>query len=133
MIAIRYRSASRIASADFPPPVGPQMTRIPRMVTARRSSAPEATLDFVPGEMNDRRATVNVVRRQLGIAERREQRAHLALRKLLPGFDRGLASNCRGEPLVTRGGAGDAISRQRVEGFPKTALGVEPRVRHRDG
>ena len=103
------------------------------MITARRSSAPESALDFVPGEMNDRRAAVDVVRGKLRVAERREQRAHLALRELLARLDRRLARDSRREPLVSRRRAGDAIPRQRIERLAQTALGVEPRMRHRNG
>src|SRR6266550_1267909 len=111
-----------MATADLPAPVGPLMMR--------SLSPAKAPLYFVPGEMNDRRATVNVVRRQSRVAQCREQRAHLSLRQLVAGLDRGFTRHSRGEAFVLRRCTGDTIARQRIQSFAQATLGVEPRVRH---
>src|SRR5258706_3741697 len=90
----------------------------------------KAPFDLVPREMNYRGSAMDIVGRERRVPQRREERAHLALRQLFPRLDRRLARDRRGEPLVFGGRAGYAISRQRVERLTQTALGVEARVRH---
>src|SRR3954467_8637816 len=97
----------------------------------RSLSAAKAPLDFVPGEMDDRRTSVDIVRRQSRVAQRREQRAHLSLGEVFSSLDRRLAGDGRRQPLVLGGGAGDPVSGQRIQRFPQTTLGIESRMRHR--
>src|SRR6478672_7989206 len=93
-------SAKRAHSVDayvLPAAVGPQITR----TTGRASSlAAKAPLELGPRELHDRRPAVDVVRRQLRLAERDEQRAHLAGGELVARLDRRLAGDGRREPFV---------------------------------
>ena len=52
--------------------------------------------------MHDRRSTVDVVRGKRRVAQRDEERAHLARRQRVARLDRRLARDRRGEPLVLR-------------------------------
>src|SRR3954470_4805292 len=115
-----YAAASSSATADLPAAVGPQMMR--------RLSAAKAPLNFVPGEVDDRRAPVDIVRRQSRVTQRREQRAHLSLRQLLASLDRRLAGDSRRQSLVLRGGAGDPVSGECIQRFTQAALGIESRM-----
>ena len=74
---------------------------------------------------------MNVVRGEPGVAQRREERAHLSLRKLFSRLDRSLAGDRGGKSLVLRRSPRNAVARQRVECLAQAALGVEARVRHR--
>ena len=74
----------------------------------------ESPFDFVPGEMDYRRPSVDVVRGKRGVAQRGEERAHLACRKLLTGFYRCLAGYGRRQTLMLSGRAGHTIPRQGV-------------------
>src|SRR5471030_2705090 len=101
------RSASCIASADFPAAVGPQMMR---------SSAPsESTLEFIPANLDDRAAPVHVVRGQGRTGERHIQRAHFGRSEYVAGFHRRFARDSRGEALVFREAAAEAVARKRGE------------------
>src|SRR5205085_1632668 len=102
---------SSSATADLPAAVGPQMMR--------SLSPAKATLDFVPGEVDDRRASVDVVRRQSRVAQGREQRAHLSLRELFTRFYRRFAGDGGRQPLVLGRSAGDPVSGQRIQGLPQ--------------
>src|SRR6185503_13681750 len=103
-MAASRAAPSSSAIVDFPAAVGPQMMR--------SLSPAKAALDLVPGEMNDRRATVDVVRREHCVAKRCEERPHLALRELLASLDGRFAGDGRRQPLVLGGGAGNAITGQ---------------------
>src|SRR5687767_558574 len=105
MIDPPTNSARRIARADFPDAVGPQMTG---------SSAPaESPVEFIPGEPNDSRAAVHVMRRKGGRDERAEQRLHLVRRQWLAGFHRRFTRHGGDEEFMTRVSRGAAISAQR--------------------
>src|SRR5512147_1467538 len=99
------------------------MTRI--LFTAK------SAIQLVPRQLHDRRATVHVVRRKLCVTQRGEQRSHLALRKHFPALDRRFACNGRSEMLMTRRGARNAITGQRVERISQAAFGIESPMRHR--
>ena len=72
------RCASRVAIADFPEAVGPQITGIVALPRASPSSAsPEAALELIPGQLYDCLTTMHVVRGQPAAVQRDEQRAHL--------------------------------------------------------
>src|SRR4029079_10411236 len=96
-------------------------------------STAKAALDFFPGEMDYRRATVNVMGGKSGIAQCSKQRAHFTLRQLFSRLDSGFARNRAREPFVPGGSARDAIPGQRVESLSQTTLGVEAWMRHRHG
>src|SRR4051812_37884719 len=125
MIVEGCRSASSSARLLFPAAVGPQTTRM--------SAPPEASLNLVPGQLHDRRAAMDVVRRQRRIAQRDEQRAHLTRRQRVAGFDGRLARHRRCEPLMTRMCARLAITGERCERLAQTLLRIETRMRHRHG
>src|SRR6185436_8726146 len=93
----------------------------------------EASLNLVPGELHDRRAAMDVVRGELRIAKRDEQRAHLARRERVARLDRRLARDRGGELLVARVRPGLAIARECAERVAQAALRIEARVRHRHG
>src|ERR1051325_11138298 len=97
----------------------------------RSLPAAKTTLHFVPGQMNNGRAAMHVVRGKGRIAQRREQRSHFALRKFFSRFDRGFACDSCREPLMTRGSSGDPIAGEAVERFSQATLGIEPWMRHR--
>src|SRR5512133_2650231 len=111
------RLASHIATALFPAAVGPQMTRT--------SASPETSLNLVPRKLYDRGATVHVVRGERRIAESDVQRAHLAGRQRVSGFDRGFARDGGREPLVLCVRARLTIAGERCQRLPQTPLGVE--------
>src|SRR6478672_4623303 len=120
--AISANRAHNVAAKVFPAAVGPQITR----TTGRASSlAAKAALELGPRQLHDRRAAMDVVRRQLGLTERDEQSAHLACRQLVARLDRRLAGDGRGQPLVARMRGGLPIARQRRERLAQTPLGVE--------
>src|ERR671921_2155917 len=98
MIVAPRRSARASAAADLPAAVGPQMIR--------RSAPAKAALELIPRQMNDRRASMDVVRRKRRAREREEERAHLALRQHVSRLDRRLACHGRGELLVSGARAG---------------------------
>src|SRR4029450_4886910 len=102
-----YRSASSMASADLPAPVGPQMTRT--------LLSPEAPIELIPRDLHDRRSAVHVVRWQGGAGETHVERLHLSGRQDVTGLDRRLAGDRRGESLVPRCRARHAIARERIE------------------
>jgi hypothetical protein len=83
--------------------------------------------------MNYRRPSVNVVRGQCRVSQRREERAHLSGGKLLARLDRRLACDSRGQPLVLCRSTGHSISGQCIERLSETTLGVEARMGHRHG
>src|SRR6478672_325530 len=101
MIVTASRSASQRAIALFPAAVGPQMTRM--------SATSKAAVELIPRQLDDGCAAMHVVRGQRGVAQRDEQRAHLARRELVPGFDRCLARDGGSETLVPRRRAGMTI------------------------
>src|SRR5262249_45273243 len=118
------RDASHIATALLPAAVGPQITAI--------SATAESALNLVPCELHDRRAAMNVVRRQFRIAERDEQRTHLPGGKLVAGLDRGLARDGGRQSFVPRVCPCITVASQRGQCLPHATLGVEARMRHRD-
>src|SRR5687767_9160560 len=75
MIDAPTSSARRIASADLPDAVGPQMTGT--LLSA------ESPIEFIPGQANDARAAVDVVRRECSGEQRAKQRLHLVRRERL--------------------------------------------------
>src|SRR5512141_1262815 len=95
--------ANHIAAAVLPAAVGPQITRTGtsfRASTTRDACAlllpAKAALELRPAQLHDRRTAMHVVRGQPGVAERDEERAHLALRELVACLDRRLACDrCR--------------------------------------
>src|SRR5512132_674610 len=123
MMTLGSRSASHMAIALFPAAVGPQTTRI--------STPAESSLNLVPSELHDRRATVHVVRRQRRVAKRDVERAHLAGRQRVASLDRRFAGNGGRQSLVTRVRSRLAVAGQCGKRFTQTALGIEARMRHR--
>src|SRR5690242_4231613 len=113
-----------MASVVFPAAVGPQMMR--------SSASTKAALDLVPGEMHDRRAAVDVVRRERRGGEGDVQRAHLTERERIASLDGGLAGERRREMLVARGGRRVSTPCERVERFAQAARRIEAGVRHGD-
>jgi len=101
-------------------------------MTPTTSAPAETPLNLVPGELHDRRASMDIVRRQRRITQRDEERAHLAWRERIAGFDRGLTRDGRGELLVLCVRARFAIPRERRERLAKTPFRIEARMRHRD-
>src|SRR6188472_2958694 len=101
MIAPRD-SASVMAIDDFPAPVGPQMTR-----TLRALLSSEPALELIPGDLDNRRSAVDVVRGERGCRQSNVQRLHLGGGEGVAAFDRRLARDSRSETFVPRGGAGD--------------------------
>src|SRR5689334_19210220 len=120
-----YCSASSMASADLPAPVGPQMTRT--------LLASETSIELIPGDLHDRGTAVHVVRGQRGIGETDVERLHLRRRQNVAALDRGLARDRRRQSLVARRGARHTIARESVERVAQTTQRVEPRMRHRYG
>src|SRR6185312_6067771 len=119
------RRASAIASALFPAPVGPVITR---------SLTPaKASLELVPGQLHDGRPAVYVVRRQRRAREGRVERAHLVGRERVAGLDRGLARERGGEMLVTRRRRWRPVPGERGERVAQAARRIEAWVRHGDG
>src|SRR5678816_1510075 len=123
MISAPRDSASAIAIDDLPAPVGPQMTR-----TLLSS---EAALELIPGDLHDRRPAVDVVCGERGGRQTDVQRLHFRERERVTTLDRRFARDGRGETLVARGRAGDAITRQRIERVAQASQRIEARVRHR--
>src|SRR5258706_5415921 len=122
MIVAPYSRARRRAMLDLPAAVGPQMTGT--------LSPAKAPVELVPRELHDCRTTVNVVRREIRVSKRREQRPHFRERQRLASLDCRFARNGCREMLVTCCRTGNTVTRQRVERFAQTSLGVEPCVRH---
>src|SRR4051812_20145015 len=116
MIVISRRSASHIASAVLPDAVGPQMTGMIGGSGIQRSAPTKAPFELIPRQMNDGGPAVHVVRGQLAVAQRDEQRAHLLLRHRVACFDCGLARHGGGEVLMPRRSRGAPISRQSGNG-----------------
>src|SRR6476469_5404918 len=114
-----------MASADFPAPVGPQMTRT--------LLSPETPIELIPGDLHDRGSPVHIVGGQRGVGETDVERLHLGGRQEVAAIDGGLARDGRRETLVARRGAGHAVAGERVERITETAQRVEPRVWHRHG
>src|SRR6476646_2162402 len=106
------RRASHVAAAVLPPAVGPQMTRIGSSLLPAK-----ATLELGPGELHDRGAAVHVVRGKLRVAQRDEERAHLARRKLVAPLDRGFARDGCRESFVLRMCPAHTVASQRSECF----------------
>src|ERR1051325_11882291 len=131
MTVISRRCDNHAATPDFPAAVGPQMTGIVLKDPGSGvlSATAEAALELIPGEIHDRRTTVSVVRRQLALAQRDEQRAHLVARETVAGFDGCFARHRRGEVLVSRSSGRRAISGQRRQRIAQTTLGVEAWMR----
>src|SRR5512132_3897740 len=123
MMTLGSRSASHMAIALFPAAVGPQTTRI--------STPAESSLNRVPSELHDRRATMHVVRRQRRVAKRDVERAHLAGRQCVASFDRRFASNSGRQSFVARVRSRLAVAGKSGERFTQTPLGIEARMRHR--
>src|SRR2546423_4200185 len=90
-------------------------------------------LYFVPGEMNDRRAAVDVVRWKCRVAQRCEKRAHLTLGQFFSGLDCRFAGDGGGEAFMLGRRTGDPVAGQCVERLAQTTLGVEARMRHWNG
>src|SRR5438876_9112169 len=134
MISSSRRSESHIAIADLPDAVGPQMTGmvVSALVDVEPASPPsKATLELIPGEMDDGRPTVHVVRSQLALAQRDEQRAHFLRGKRVTGFDGRLAGDGGRKMLMTRRGRGRTVAGERRQRIAETALRVESRMRRR--
>src|SRR4051794_6973952 len=117
MIVTFARSASQSASRVLPAAVGPHTTGMTGALLATKTA-----LELGPRELNDRRATVHIVRGQPRLAERDEQCAHLAGGQLVTRFDGSLARHRRGESLVARVGGRRAITRERGERLAQAAL-----------
>src|SRR5258705_7764300 len=120
--------ASRSASPVFPAAVGPQMTRMGAALLSAK-----AALELGPRELHDGGPAVHIVCGKRGVAERDEQRTHLARRELVTSLDRRLARDGRGESLVPRVRRRLAVTGECGEGLAKTALRIEARIRHRHG
>src|SRR5438034_7974152 len=131
MTTISRRSDSHIAIADFPDAVGPQMTGM--VASEPASASAETAFELIPGKLDDRGPTMHIVRRQLAVAQRDEQRAHLLRRERVTCFDRGLARNGGRETLMSRGARSLPITRERRQRLAQTTLGVESRVRRGHG
>src|SRR4051812_25113706 len=123
MIVQSNRSASQRPSADLPAAVGPAITRM--------SASAKTSLELVPGEAHDCRATMHVVRGKSGCAQRDVERAHLRRREQVAGFDRRFTGDGGRKLLVLRRGGRLAVSGEGGEGLAQTALRVEARMRHR--
>src|SRR5678816_3848032 len=120
-----WRSASSMASADLPAPVGPHMTRT--------LFAPKASIELIPGDLHDRGSAVHVMSGQRRVRETDVEGLHLRRREKIAALDRSLARDGRGETLVARRRAGHAIASECIERIAETAQRVEARVRHRHG
>src|SRR6478672_5188866 len=70
--------------------------------------------------------------RQLRVAKRSEQRAHLRCRQLLACLDCGFARNGRGEMLVAGSGSRNPVASKRIQRLTQAPLGVESAMRHRN-
>src|SRR5665811_1658163 len=123
MIVVPYSRARRSAISDFPAAVGPQMTGT--------LSPAKAPVELVPRQLHYRRPAMDVMCRQRRVAKRCEQRSQLRHRQLLARLYRRFARDCCSEMLVAGGRTCNAISGERVQRFPKAALGVKARMRHR--
>src|SRR6187549_305812 len=126
MTVMSARSASQSASRVLPAAVGPHTTGIVRALLPTK-----AALELGPRELDDGRATVDVVRGKPRLAQRDEERTHLGRRQLVARLDRRLARDGGGETLVTRVRRRRAISGERGERLAQAALGVEAGMRHR--
>src|SRR5688572_3082480 len=133
IVSSRVR-ARRIAIADFPEAVGPQMTGI--LAPARPSlpsASPEAALELIPGQLNDRLPAVHVVRGKPAAVQRHEQGTHLRKRQRITGLDRRLACDGGRETLMPRRGGSATIAGERRKRVAQAALGVEARMRRGHG
>src|SRR5687768_7163006 len=99
----------------------------------RTLSSAKPPFQLFPTQLDYRRAPMNIVCGKLRVAQRREQRAHLHLRKDIARLDRRLARDRGGKMLMTCCGTGNAVASQRVERLAQAELGVESTVRHRYG
>src|SRR5687767_6262853 len=99
MITSSRRSDSHIATAGFPEAVGPQMTGI----VSADSAPSEAALALIPRQLDAGVASVAVVRRQLAVPQRDEQRAPLLWPERISRFHRGLARDGAGQALLSCG------------------------------
>src|SRR4051812_1109317 len=123
MIVISRRCASHIAIADFPDAVAPQMTGIVALAApAPRSASTEAALELIPREIDDRGASVHVVRRQLAFAQRDEERAHFHGRERVTRLDRGFACHRGRWMLMSRGAGGRAVAGERGERIAQASV-----------
>src|SRR4029079_3587181 len=125
MMVVGSRSANHIATVLLPAAVGPQITRT--------SASAETAVKLVPGQLHDRRATVDVVRGKRRVAQRGEQGTHLRGRQRVAGLDRRLASDRGGESLMPLVHAGLAVAGNRRQRLAKAALRIEARMRHWNG
>src|SRR5687767_6545189 len=133
IVSSRVR-ARRIAIADFPEAVGPQMTGI-RAPTrpSLPSASPEAALELIPGQLNDGLPAVHVMRGKPAAMQRHEQGTHLRERQCITGLDRRLARNRGRETLMPRRGGAAAIAGERRKGVAQASLSVEARMRRGHG
>src|SRR5690349_17622497 len=123
MIAMSWRSANHIATADFPAAVGPQITgRIedPASLTAAKSS-----VELIPRKLNYRLPAVNVMSWQFALAQRDEKRAHFWRRHGIACLDGRLARDGRGEMLMFGRSSGWFVSGKSRERIAQAPLGIK--------
>src|SRR6476661_7943629 len=118
--------ASCSAAYVLPDAVGPQSTG-----TTGTSLTPKTSLELWPGELHNGGPSVHVVRGELRIAQRQEERTHLSLRELVASLDGRLAGDGGREPLVTCVRAGVTIASEGRQRVPQASFRVEARVRER--
>src|SRR5688572_15019511 len=98
----------------------------------RSSASAKPAVDFVPRDVDDRRAPMHVVRGQRGRTQRKVEGAHFPGRERIARLDGGLARNRRRQALMSRRSAGEPAAGERIEGLADAPLRIETRVWHRD-
>src|SRR5439155_7149716 len=111
------------ATAVFPTAVGP--TRTGTLAAAKPA------LQLLARQLDDRRAAMYVVRREVGREELQQQLTHLALFQVLPGLDGRPAGERCGEVLQPVGPAAEPSACEIGHELLEARARVESRVRGR--